>query len=256
MERTELLNHLRQALPVDSGPASLPPGNVGLVVVDVVQGFTRFGALADADSMAPMVKALAALAKRLADRLGPRLHLALLRDAHHGDVPEPPYPPHCVRGTGEEELDPDIAHLADLPNAVVMDKDCINGFVGTLAPVEGGAWRSGLCDWIVKNNIKTVVLTGDCTDICVSDLAVALLSARNHGMLTALTSDHGEAYVEAIRATEIWVVAGACATFDFDPDAPLPHEQRTLRHPGSLAHHVGLWLMASRGARIVTDIAP
>lgn len=29
-----------------------------------------------------------------------------LRDSHHPDVPEPPYPPHCITGTEESELVP------------------------------------------------------------------------------------------------------------------------------------------------------
>ena len=257
MDRSELLKQLQQAFPVQPVTASLAQGNVGLVVVDVVRGFTREGALADPDSMAPMVRAVGALAEQLQKQLGPRLSTLLLRDTHHPDIPEPPYPPHCVQGTGEDELDPEIEGLQRRPRTTVIDKDCINGFVGAMRPVEAGPegvvlWRNLLADWVADNELGTLVLVGDCTDICVSDLCVALLSARNHGMLTRVDpAQQREAYVEAITALQVLVHAPACATFDADPDGPMPPGMETLRHPGPLAHHLGLWIAASRGATIV-----
>ncbi len=252
MERQELLTALQQALPVEARRAKLGPGNVGLVVVDVVRGFTREGNLSDAASMAPMVQAVDAVLAELDEALGPRLRLLLLRDTHHADIPEPPYPPHCIKGSGEDELDPVIAHAAERPGAVVLDKDCINGFVGAMEPDGEGRWRNRLCDWVVENQLTTLILVGDCTDICVSDLAVALLSARNHGMLTDRDpQSEREAYVAAITGMQILVHAGACATYDLDPPEPFPAGQEGLRHPGAVAHHVGLWVAASRGAGIV-----
>jgi len=103
----------------------------------------------------------------------------------------------------------------------------------------------------VDNGLTSLVLVGDCTDICVSDLAVALLSARNHGMLGAASPSDREAYVAGITGLQLMVHAGACATFDLDPEEPFPAGQETLRHPGTLAHHVGLWVAASRGATII-----
>lgn len=254
MDRTEQLEQLQRALPVPVGTAKLGPGNVGLVVVDVVRGFTREGALSDSTSMAPMVAAAAALAADLDRQLGQRLHTLLLRDSHHPDIPEPPYPPHCIQGTGEDELDPDIAHLAQRPRTSIIEKDCINGFVGAMRPAgEPGLWRNLLADWVARNGMTSLILCGDCTDICVSDLCVALLSARNHGMLTQMHADDGDraAYVAAITGLQIYVHAPACATFDADPDGPMAEGLEALRHPGPLAHHLGLWIAASRGAVIV-----
>ncbi len=251
MNRDQLLQELRGALPVQVDRASLAPGNVGLLLVDIVNGFTRQGNLSDAASMAPMVEAVDRLLVELQQQLGDRLRLLLLRDSHHPDIPEPPYPPHCIKGSGEDELDPGIAWAADLPGATVLQKDCINGFVGAMVPTGSGAWRSRLCDWVTDNGLTSLVLVGDCTDICVSDLAVALLSARNHGMLTGVSPDQREEYVAAITGLEIYIHAGACATFDLDPEEPLPPGQEGLRHPGPLAHHVGLWVAASRGAKVI-----
>lgn len=255
MDRTALLVELKQALVVRVERPAPPEGNLGLIVVDVVRGFTRSGALADPASMAPMVRAVNGLVRDLDRRLGDRLRVLVLRDRHPADIPEPPYPPHCIVGTGEERLDPELDWLLGRPGTTVLDKDCINGFVGALTPLGDGTWRSELSDWVVAQELRGLVLAGDCTDICVSDLAVALLSARNHGMLTRTGGGDREAYVEAITELPILVYAPGCATFDLDPDGPLPGDNEALRHPGQLAQHVGLWLMASRGARVIDGFA-
>jgi len=259
MDRKTLLDELRRALVVRVTRPPLPRGRVGLIVVDVVRGFTRSGNLSDPRSMAPMVQAIGTLVRALDDRLGERLHLLMLRDCHHPDVPEPPYPPHCIVGTGEELLDPDLAWLADRSQTTVVDKDCINGLVGAMRSVDsadGRLWRNLLVDWVVEQEIETLVIAGDCTDICVSDLTVALLSARNHGMLTRALPDARERYVAAITSMPIYVYLPGCATYDLDPPGPLPAGQEPRRHPGPLAQHVGLWLMASRGAELIDAFEP
>jgi nicotinamidase-related amidase len=255
MDRTTLLTELQRALPVQLSRPPLPEGRLGLVVVDAVVGFTRQGNLSDPTSMGPMVQAIDALVRDLDRRLGERLHVLLLQDSHHADIPEPPYPPHCVKGTGEDQMDPELQWLMDRPRTTALQKDCINGFVGGLQQRPDGRWGSRVTDWVADNELSALLLSGDCTDICVSDLTVALLSARNHGMLTRVPPGQREAYVAAITGLPIYVHAGACATFDLDPDDELPDGQQALRHPGPLAHHVGLWVSASRGAQLISGFA-
>jgi nicotinamidase-related amidase len=83
---------------------------VGLVVVDEVNGFCTVGAgnLAPRqpdEQVAQMVKETVQMAKAFSSRGWPIL--ALL-DTHEEHKPEPPYPPHCIRGTGEENLIPGL----------------------------------------------------------------------------------------------------------------------------------------------------
>src|SRR3712207_6875918 len=88
------------------------------------------------------------LARHFAERRWPVL--AFL-DTHEPDKPEPPYPPHCVRGTGEEELVPELAWLADEPNAKLIRTGCINGFVAAIEPVHDGrhgASHNHVTDWV------------------------------------------------------------------------------------------------------------
>jgi nicotinamidase-related amidase len=226
-------------LPLNTQHLALGEGNVGLVVVDAGVGFTREGNLADPTHMIPMVRRIGETWRALHAAIGERLHTLCFLDTHEPDIPEPPYPPHGIKGTGEEEMDPELTWLLDEARVHVIRKDCINGFVGAIDRQTG---QNAFCDWVITHDIRTVLITGDCTDICVSDLVVTTLSARNHGLLTALDPHTDRAaYVDAITGQRIVVLADACETFD----APGVHDREA-------AHHVGLWLMASRGA-IIAD---
>lgn len=232
------MSDIETLLPVPTVPLDLSSdGFVGLVVVDPGVGFTRRGALADPERMAPMVREIAREYKALRATLGDRLKTLVFLDTHHADIPEPPYPPHGVIGTGEEEIDPDLSWLPDEPGVTVIRKDCINGFVGAIDRKTG---RNAFCEWAKENGFSTILVTGDCTDICVSDFVVAALSARNHGLLTDADPDAERArYVAAVTGLRIAVLQGACATFHAPPG-----------HDAAVAHRVGLWLMAGRGAVI------
>lgn len=243
---------LQRLLPVTTTVYELPAeGNVGLVIVDPGRGFTREGNLADPTHMVPMVMRIAADYQDLKADLGDRLHVLIFLDTHHADIPEPPYPPHGVIGTGEEDIDPALEFLLKEPNVTVIRKDCINGFVGAMEwshrrCIEGvenqDFYTNSFLDWINGNKIGNLLVCGDCTDICDLDLVVTALSARNHGLFTYESPtdvpEERAAYIEAIVSFDIVVLTWACETFD----AP------AIGHPREAAHHVGLWTMASRGA--------
>ncbi len=228
------MSSLEERLPVQLQEVELGPGPVGLVVVDAGVGFTREGNLADPTHMVPMVGRIGTTWQALAELLDDRLHTLCFLDTHQPDIPEPPYPPHCVVGTGEEEIDPDLRWLLDEPRVTVIRKDCINGFVGAIDRETG---RNAFCEWVKAAGLRTLLVCGDCTDICVSDFVVTALSARNHGLLTAAPITDRERYVADVTGLRVVVLADACETFD----APGFHDR-------AAAHHVGLWLMASRGA--------
>lgn len=233
---------LVELLPIQPQTLSLGHGPVGLIVVDAGVAFTRRGALADPEHMVPMVHRIGHLWHDLDRRLGERLHTLCFLDTHHADIPEPPYPPHGVIGSGEEDIDPDLAWLLERERVVVIRKDCINGFVGAIDRESG---RNALCEWVRSAGLHTVLVVGDCTDICVSDLVVAMLSARNHGLFTSADPTQERArYVADITTLRIAVLPEGCDTYH----APGVHDR-------AAAHHVGLWLMAARGAILVSSIA-
>ena len=236
------MSTLEERLPIQLQSIALGEGPIGLVVVDAGIGFTREGNLADPERMIPMVSRIGNTWRRLSEAIGSRLHTLCFLDTHEPDIPEPPYPPHCIKGTGEEHMDPDLEWLLEKPQVTVIRKDCINGFVGAIDRVTGA---NRFCEWVAQNQIRTLLVCGDCTDICVSDFVVTTLSARNHGLLTTHSPDDRAAYVEAITGLRICVLADDCETFH----APGVHEAEA-------AHHVGLWLMAARGATLVSHWEP
>ena len=230
---TRLLDDLRRALPIATGPFDPAAQATGLIIVDEVNGFATVGA----GNLAPplpnaQVDAMVAETDRLARRFTAegRPILAFL-DTHEPGVPEPPYPPHCERGTGEENLVPALAWLDGDANTTQIRKDCINGFIGAIRPDGSNA----LVDWVNRRKLAALLVVGICTDICVMDLVLTLLSARNHGLMPSLA--------------DIAVLAPACATYDLPRGTAeglgLP---ATAAHPQMPTHHLGLYFMASRGA--------
>jgi nicotinamidase-related amidase len=244
-----LLEMLRAELPVQLHRYEVPDGEAGLVVVDEVNGFCTVGAGALAPPAPdPQVSGMVAETDRLARAFAERRWpvLAFL-DTHEPGKPEPPYPPHCVRGTGEENLVPELAWLADDPDVTLIRKDCINGFVGGMEAIHvathgtRGASHNRVTDWVNAHRLKCIVVTGICTDICVMDFVLTMLSARNHGLMPTLR--------------DLVVLEPATATYDL-PRATaeslgLP---ATAAHPKPAAHHMGLYFMASRGAVLASAV--
>jgi nicotinamidase-related amidase len=165
-------------------------------------------------------------------------------DTHEPGKPEPPYPPHCERGTGEENLVPALAWLEDCGCATLLRKDCINGFVGGIEPIHHGAHgacRNKVVDWVTAHRLRSMVAMGICTDICVMDFVLTLLSARNHGLMPTLG--------------DLVVLEPATATYDLPlavaGELGLPP---TAAHPKAETHHMGLYFMAARGARLASAL--
>ena len=227
---------LSQTFPLTLTEVSLTGSHpVGLVVVDPGVAFTRSGALSDPTHMLPMVRKIGEHYRALKNALGTRLHVLIFLDTHHADIPEPPYPPHGIIGTGEELMDPELEWLLHEPQVTVVRKDCINGFIGAIDRQTGA---NAVVEWMRYTALSQLLVTGDCTDICVSDFVVTMLSARNHGLFT--TSEDRQVQVAAITGLAIIVLCDACETYA----AP--------GHDREAAHHVGLWFMGARGAVLAT----
>jgi nicotinamidase-related amidase len=231
------LTLITRHMPVSCSEMSLAGRTAGLVVVDEVNGFATVGAGALAPSapdaqISRMIVETDGLARQFVECGRP---VAVLLDSHADDRPEPPYPPHCVRGTGEDELVPELAWLEQQPRATLFRKDCINGFVGSIDLATGS---NRMIDWVNGQRLDTIVVVGICTDICVMDFVLTLLSARNHGMMPTLA--------------DIVVFEPGCATYDLSVETAaslgLPP---SAAHPQALAHYLGLYFMASRGAILV-----
>ncbi|KAJ7953518.1 nicotinamidase 1 [Quillaja saponaria] len=84
-------------------------------------------------------------------------------DSHHPDIPEHPYPPHCIAGTDEAKLVPALRWLENESNATLKCKDCIDGFLGSIEKDGSNVF----VDWVKSNQINQILVVGICTDICV-----------------------------------------------------------------------------------------
>ena len=235
---TPLLAALAEALPIATRPIDLAAGT-GLVIVDEVNGFATIGAGALAPprenpAVSRMISETDQLARSFSARDWPIL--AFL-DSHEPGKAEPPYPPHCEIGTGQENLVPALAWLEECPQAQLMRKDCINGYIGAERPDGSNVVRA----WIARHRLHRVVVVGICTDICVMDFVLTLLSARNHGL------------VEPLR--DIIVYGPGCSTYDLPRDqAQAIGLPATAGHPQDLTQHIGLYAMASRGAILADEL--
>lgn len=236
---SQTIDMLKNELPVDQESLVLTDDiKTGLVLVDVVNGFCTVGA----GNLAPrvpdkqisgMVDESVKLAKLFCEQKWPVL--AFL-DSHHPDIPEHPYPPHCIAGTDESRLVPDLQWLENESNVTLRHKDCIDGFLGSVEKDGSNVF----VDWVKTNQIKVILVVGICTDICVLDFVCSALSARNRGFLGPLE--------------DVIVFSRGCATFDL-PVHVASNIKGALAHPQELMHHIGLYMAKGRGAKVVSQVS-
>ena len=224
---------IADSLPLSLLAYPLTGKRAGLVIIDEVNGFCAPGCgplapPAPDAAVDKMVTETDGLARRFLAAGQPVL---VSLDSHDPAKPEPPYPPHCLQGTGDDRLVPALQWLETAPGVTLLAKDCINFYIGGVRK-DGG---NSVSDWIIGKQLETVVVVGICTDICVMDFVLTLLSARNHG----LTGD----------LRDVVVYEPGCATYDL----PLEIARKlglpdTAAHPRAQTQHAGLYFMASRGA--------
>jgi nicotinamidase-related amidase len=239
-DTANILTALGQAMPIKLASLKLAGKGTGLVIVDEVNGFATVGAgyLAppvENELVTNMVAETDRLAREFTGRDWP---IFAFLDTHIPGKAEPPYPPHCEAGTGQEHLVPALQWLEKDANTTLVRKDCINGFVGAIAP--DGSNRA--VDWVNRHKLQQILVVGICTDICVMDFVLTMLSARNHGLMPSLK--------------EILVYDAGCSTYDL-PRAvaeklKLPS---SAAHPQDVAHYMGLYFMHSRGAKLVDQVS-
>jgi nicotinamidase/pyrazinamidase len=143
-----------------------------VIVVDMLRGFLEPGfALYGGAACRAILPATRAYLERERDAGS---LLVFLADTHDPDDKEfQMFPPHCVRGTPEVEIIPELADLA--VNAIVVPKRRYSGFFDT--PLEVILRDRGVTE---------VVVVGVMTDICVLHTTADL---RNRDYPTTVLSD-------------------------------------------------------------------
>ncbi|GMY12088.1 nicotinamidase 1-like isoform X1 [Fagus crenata] len=226
---------LKNELPVEQQSLVLS-GDVktGLVLVDIVNGFCTVGAgiLAPRqpdEQISGMVDESVKLARIFCENKWP---IFAFLDSHHPDIPEHPFPPHCIVGTNDAKLVPALQWLENEPNATLRCKDCIDGFLGSIEKDGSNVF----VDWVRNNQIeKGYARMYVCWILCAQQCL-----QKNHGLLAPLA--------------DVIVYSNGCATFDL----PI-HVAKTIKNaiarPQELMHHIGLYIAKSRGAKVVSEVS-
>ena len=132
-----------------------------LVVVDMVNGFIKKGAMAD-----PYINHITPeLIKLVEGTLSEDEGVAFIKDTHDTNSTEfKKFPPHCVKGSGEEEV---------IDELKPYEKESLSYEKNSTSTVFA---KNFLSDIDNMRKLREVIITGCCTDICVLNLVIPLIN--------------------------------------------------------------------------------
>ncbi len=199
-------------------------GQVALLSVDMTNGFCHEGALSSprVNGIIPAVVA----AFKGAYAIGVR-DFVLPQDCHtHNAVEFADFPPHCEVGTTEAKTIPELANLPFADLYTIVPKNSINPFIDT-----------SLTQWLdAHRNLSAVVVVGDCTDLCVYQLAMYLkLYANAHNL-------------------KMRVIVPENAVQTYDMPVETANAIGALPHDGNFMHLLFLYHMRLNGIEVVREI--
>mgnify|MGYP001275809143 CR=1 FL=1 len=199
------------------------PERVAVLVVDLIKGFCNQGPLSS-PMVGKLVQPTVAFLRR-AHELGIRSYFFPC-DAHPSDSPEfSAFPPHCVEGTTESEVVDEVASLEFAHLFRRIDKGSVCSLTGT-----------GLVQLLEEGEFTTLVCCGDCTDLCLYQMAVGLRFYANQHRIP----------------WRIIVPQSLVATYDL----PVLTAQTVgaLPHPSGLMNDIFLYHLELNGVEVVADL--
>ena len=135
------------------------------VVVDMIDGFVKYGAMHDKE-IANIIPNQIELLRKMQDE---QSIIAIVKDTHEEKCKEfDSYPAHCVKGTGEENLVEELREFEN-ENSLVYEKNSTS-----VAHVP-----EFFEDIKKMKNLKEIIVMGCCTDICVMQAAIPLKTFIN-----------------------------------------------------------------------------
>ncbi|MGL5821624.1 MAG: isochorismatase family cysteine hydrolase [Sarcina sp.] len=143
--------------------------NTILIVVDMVKGFYNQGALAN-KFVEGIINPIIELDKKMQG-----YKKVFFIDSHTEESIEfLSYPPHCIKGTLEEELIDELKVCEGIKdeNTKIVKKNSINGFHSPEFKV-----------FLDDKSIENYIVVGVCSDICVKNLALTMKSYFNQNNL-------------------------------------------------------------------------
>ena len=153
---------------------------IAFISVDIVKGFCSQGAMAS-DRM-KVIAAQAAKTLMKAGKLGVEKFIFTC-DQHEKDSIEfLTWPPHCIKGTAESELEDDLLELPIKDQFKIVPKSSISSFVDT-----------ELIDLLEeKPEVNSIIVMGGVTDLCLYHLVAGLrfyASARHKNWRVIVPAD-------------------------------------------------------------------
>lgn len=179
------------------------------IAVDMVNGFVKYGALSSKEVFS--INDKVACFSSVCQNSG--IKNFALCDSHPEECTEfLTYPVHCLKGSEESRLTDELLQAADFR---IFPKLSVNGWLEPDFQTE-----------VISSNADTFIITGDCTDMCVIQLALTLKSAMNR----------------INRTSRVIIPANLVAT------CTLPE------HDAELSEIMALYIMKTNGIEIVKDI--
>jgi nicotinamidase-related amidase len=200
------------------------PEKTAILSVDMTNAFTREGNLAS-----PRVAGIIPPVVRLFETAwsqGVR-QMVLLQDCHTPEAEEfGAFALHAVCGTSEAEAVDEIKALPFYDQMEIIPKNSINP-----------AQATGFNEWLERHSlVDTFIVVGDCTDICVYQLATHLLTWAN------------------ARDLEWRMIVPEDCVQTYDLPLETANQIGAKPHPGDLMHQVFLYHMALNGIEIVRSV--
>ena len=200
------------------------PARAAVMCVDLVVGFCYEGPLASSRVARIVPPIVTLFEKAQAAGVG---HFVLPQDSHPPDAIEfNAYAPHCVAGMHEAETVPELLALPFAEQFTLIPKNSIDSAIGT-----------SLEAWLEAHpEVHTFIVVGDCTDLCVYQLAMHLRLRAN-----------------ALGLQQRVVLPANCVE-TYDLPVERAKELGTLPHNGDMLHAVFLYSMALNGVEVVAEV--
>jgi nicotinamidase-related amidase len=201
-------------------------GRVALFSVDMINGFCYEGALSSLRVKGIIPAVVTAFKDAYA--IGVR-DFVLAQDCHTPASAEfSAFPPHCQSGTNEASTIPELAELPFSDLYTIISKNSLNAFHGTDLNV-----------WLNEHrDLSTVIVIGNCTDLCIYQLAMHLKLAAN------------------AKNSRLRVIVPANAVQTYDTSLETARELGALPHNGAVMHLLFLYHMRLNGVEVVREIRP
>jgi nicotinamidase-related amidase len=205
--------------------AGAPLENVALFSVDMINGFCHQGSLASPRirNIIPNVVEVFNDAYAVSVR-----NFVLAQDSHTPDAVEfACFPPHCQQGSAESQTIPELAALPFANLYQIVPKNSLDAFYGT-----------NMRGWLDEHHdLHTTVVVGNCTDLCVYQMAM-----------------HLKLYANAYNLK--WrVIIPANAVQTYDTPLETARSLGILPHNGDVLHLLFLYHMNLNGVEIVRSLS-